>query len=185
MTNLTDLKMHKGVRLSAVTTAVLINASKEKAWDALSRFGDVSQFHAGVEQSTNHEGYNNKAAIGVERTCDILDGKRAIVLREKITEYEEGKFYRYEVFDWKNFPLKMMFFTFVLEQIDKNHSKLKNAYEEVPDQLKMYCGDMDTKDIPIRMVLYGKGEIENWSHYQIAKEEGVELQTINVPDAEE
>lgn len=77
------------------------------------------------------------------------------------------------------------FLSYTNDPTRENHSKLKSAYEKVPDHLKMYCGDMDTKDIPIRMVLYGKAEIENWSHYQIAKEEGVELPTINVPDAKE
>ena len=34
----------------------------------------------------------------------------------------------------------------------------------------MYCGDMDTKDIPIRMILCGMDEIKNWSHYQAAEQ---------------
>lgn len=31
------------------------------------------------------------------------------------------------------------------------------------------------------MILYGDEEIENWSHYQIAREEGYELPHIIVP----
>lgn len=57
----------------------------------------------------------------------------------------------------------------------ENRAKLKEAYEAVPDHLKIYCGDMDSKDIPIRMALYGNEQIENWSHYQVAKSEGMEL----------
>ncbi len=124
MDSLKELKEHKGVKLTAVTTSININASKDKTWDALSCFGDLSNFHAGVEKSINHKGYSNKAALGVERTCDVLDGKREVILREKITEYEGGDFYRYEVFDWENFPLKMMFFAFSVQQIDENNSKL-------------------------------------------------------------
>jgi len=124
MENLKELKTHRGVQLTAVTTSININASKEKTWETLSRYGDVSTFHAGVEKSINHEGYSNKAALGVERTCDVLDGKKEVILHEKITEYQEGNFYRYEVFDWKNFPLKMMFFAFRVQQIDENNSKL-------------------------------------------------------------
>ena len=32
--------------------------------------------------------------------------------------------------------------------------QLREAYESVPDHLKLYCGDMDTKDRPIRRILY-------------------------------
>jgi len=59
---------------------------------------------------------------------------------------------------------------------------LRQKYEAVPEHLRMYCGDMDTKDIPIRMILYGKGEIENWSHYQLAKQLGQELPSITIPE---
>ena len=36
----------------------------------------------------------------------------------------------------------------------ENKAALKKAYESVPDHLKMYCGDMDSKDWPIRHILY-------------------------------
>lgn len=45
----------------------------------------------------------------------------------------------------------------------------------------MYVGDMDTKDIEVRMIIYGDQEIENWSHYKLAKERGEALPTIIVP----
>lgn len=35
-----------------------------------------------------------------------------------------------------------------------NRNTLREAYEAVPDHLKMYCGDMDSKDWPIRRILY-------------------------------
>jgi hypothetical protein len=58
---------------------------------------------------------------------------------------------------------------------------LREKYEEVPKHLQRYCGDMDCKDIPIRMILFGESEIENWSHYQVAKELGHPLPSINLP----
>jgi len=124
MMKLKELKEHKGVKLTEITTSIKINASSEKVWETLSHYGDVSTFHAGVEKSVNNIGSPNKAALGVERTCDILDGKREVVLKEKITEYEEGSHYRYEVFEWKNFPLKVMFFGFKVTKISDNQSKL-------------------------------------------------------------
>lgn len=61
---------------------------------------------------------------------------------------------------------------------------LRVAYEAVPRHLRPYVGDQDTKDIPIRMILYGDQEIENWVHWIISKAEGWELPTIVVPRVE-
>jgi hypothetical protein len=33
--------------------------------------------------------------------------------------------------------------------------------------------DMDLKDIPIRMIIYGEQEIENWSHRIAARRHGI------------
>lgn len=38
----------------------------------------------------------------------------------------------------------------------ENKELLREAYERVPDHLRCYCGDMDTKDGNIRRVLYGE-----------------------------
>ena len=66
-----------------------------------------------------------------------------------------------------------------------SRQNLREKYEAVPEHLRMYCGDMDVKDIPIRMILYGKGEIEHWSHYQVAKGLGEKLPTIEIPEPPE
>jgi hypothetical protein len=68
------------------------------------------------------------------------------------------------------------------EPTAKTLKTLREKYEAVPEHLRMYCGDMDVKDIPIRMALYGKGEIENWSHYQAAKSSGEKLPSITIPE---
>ena len=62
----------------------------------------------------------------------------------------------------------------------ENRKKLKISYENVPDHQKMYVGDMDMKDIEVRMIIYGENEIENWSHYQVAKSLGKPLPTIEI-----
>jgi hypothetical protein len=46
---------------------------------------------------------------------------------------------------------------------------LREAYEAVPEHNRMYVGDMDTKDVAIRMILFGEQEIENWSHRAVAR----------------
>lgn len=62
-----------------------------------------------------------------------------------------------------------------------NKERLKICYENVPDHQKMYVGDMDTKDVEVRMIIYGEQEIERWSHYQLAKARGEKLPTITIP----
>jgi hypothetical protein len=62
--------------------------------------------------------------------------------------------------------------------------RLRLAYEAVPAHNRMYVGDMDTKDVPIRMVIYGDQEIERWSHRAVAASRGERLPTITVPKPE-
>jgi Polyketide cyclase / dehydrase and lipid transport len=124
MEKLRKLNEHQGVKLTAVTTRVKIDAGVEKIWEALSHFGNVASFHAGVENSVPKNGNPEKAALGVERVCDIKDGNRDVVLAERITEYVEGSHYRYEVFEAENFPLQMMFFGFAIENDQKGTNYL-------------------------------------------------------------
>ncbi|QDT96481.1 DUF7638 domain-containing protein [Gimesia aquarii] len=63
-----------------------------------------------------------------------------------------------------------------------NQKLLKEAYEAIPQHNRMYVGDMDTKDIPVRIAIYGENEIENWSHRIVARlESDSNLPTINIP----
>lgn len=59
--------------------------------------------------------------------------------------------------------------------------KLKEAYELIPEHLRSYVGDMDIKDTAVRMIIYGDNEIENWTHYKLAKMRGEPLPKITVP----
>ena len=48
---------------------------------------------------------------------------------------------------------------------EQTREALRLAYEAVPRHKRHYVlHDMDLKDIPIRMILDGEQEIENWSH---------------------
>ncbi|MBD2767526.1 hypothetical protein IC235_06435 [Hymenobacter sp. BT664] len=64
-----------------------------------------------------------------------------------------------------------------------NKEKLRISYEAVPSHHRRYVGDMDVKDTQVRMILYGKQEVEGWSHYQVAQAMGEQLPTINIPDS--
>lgn len=63
---------------------------------------------------------------------------------------------------------------------------LREAYEAIPEHNRMYVGDMDTKDIPVRMIIYGDEEIEGWSHRAVARAMGEgDLPEIKVPKPSE
>jgi hypothetical protein len=59
--------------------------------------------------------------------------------------------------------------------------QLRLSYEAIPVHQRRYVGDMDTKDIPVRMIIYGKQEQKRWSHYQMSKKMGLPLPSIQVP----
>lgn len=77
---------------------------------------------------------------------------------------------------------KTLYENYLLQPTLKLKKELKLAYEKVPDHLRSYVsGDMDLRDIPIRMIIYGKDEIKNWSHYILAEQNGIPLPQINIP----
>lgn len=76
---------------------------------------------------------------------------------------------------------RMAFERYSTDPTAENFKELGEKYNAVPVHLRRYCGDMDMKDIPIRMALYGEGEIENWSHYQASKALGEDLPVIHIP----
>lgn len=100
------------INLKNIHQEIKIDADSHHTWLALSKYGDVSKFHAGVEKSYPETGNHNTAALGCERICEIRDLGLQITLKERIIDYKEGCSYKYEVYEWKNFPLRQMFFTF-------------------------------------------------------------------------
>ena len=104
------------MKLKNIHKEIPVNVTPEKMWTVLSHYGDVSSFHAGVEESYRVEGSIDEAGVGCERVCNIVDMGLQIQLKERITEFEEGKGYRYEVYEWKNFPIQKMFFGFTIQQ---------------------------------------------------------------------
>lgn len=113
------------MKLKNVHQSISINVSPEKMWDVLSQYGDVSNFHAGVVESTSVEGNSNDASLGCERVCNIVDMGLKIVLKERIINYVEGEGYQYDVYEWKNFPLKKMLFGFKIIPDDSGKTILR------------------------------------------------------------
>ncbi len=95
-----------------IRQATQIKASPEKMWGILSQYGNVSLFHAGVVKSLKEHGSQDQASLGCERICNIVDMGMKITLKERIVDYVEGESYKYEVYEWKNFPIRQMSFGF-------------------------------------------------------------------------
>jgi hypothetical protein len=72
---------------------------------------------------------------------------------------------------------------FQAEPTKEARQRLRETYEAIPEHNRRFVlGDMDVKDIPIRMIICGEEEIENWSHRQVAKKMGIEpFPSIDVP----
>lgn len=113
------------MKLKNIHDETAINVTPEKMWEILSQYGEVSNFHAGVEKSYHAEGSDNAAALGCERVCNITDMGLKIVLKERIINLVEGKGYQYEVYEWKNFPLRKMLFGFTIKQGPLNSTILR------------------------------------------------------------
>ena len=101
-----------------------IRTSPERLWEILSRYGDVSRFHAGVVESHAEGNSQNTASLGCERVCNIVDMGLKIILKERIVDYVEGRSYTYEVYEWKNFPLRRMTFGFTISSHDPGTTTL-------------------------------------------------------------
>lgn len=111
------------MKLRNIHQEIPIQVTPDRLWQVLARYGDVSQFHAGVESSYGVTGSDNEAAPGGERVCNIVDMGLHIVLKERITDYREGVGYQYDVYEWKNFPLRKMRFGFSIRPAH-NHAVL-------------------------------------------------------------
>jgi hypothetical protein len=73
------------------------------------------------------------------------------------------------------------FDAYLAQPSEAGRQTLKQAYENIPEHNRQYVGDMDTKDVGVRMIIYGEHEIESWSHRLVARAEGLPLPTISVP----
>jgi hypothetical protein len=77
---------------------------------------------------------------------------------------------------------KAAYSAYVADPTHARRDALREAYEAVPEHNRRFVGDMDTKDVAVRMIVYGEQEVENWSHRLVARATGESvLPTIVVP----
>ena len=123
---------------------------------------------------------HSKVNIDGFGSFEILEKSYVVEVSEKLLEIKDS------LRVLKGEPSSVDICRNILEQYRQNPTeklkeKLRIAYENIPEHEQMFVGDMDTKDTEVRMIIYGKEEIENWSHYQVAKNLGEELPSIDIP----
>lgn len=160
------------MKLKTIQEEMRIEVGAKRMWEILSQYGDVSQFHAGVVESHKQLGSDNTASMGCERVCNIVDMGLHIELKERIVDYVEGESYKYEVYEWKNFPIQKMLFGFKILQAHAGHTVLgiKIEYKAKPAFLtRLMAGKMHKL---ARDVLLG------YKHYAETGEIRVPIKTL-------
>ncbi len=86
--------------MTTISREIEINASKEKVWSAIAKFGDICHASPGVLKS--HVTSEQQEGVGATRHCDFtMNGATA---EERITQWKEGESLTIEVYDLKKMP---------------------------------------------------------------------------------
>lgn len=113
------------MKLKSIKQKIKIQATPEQVWSIISQFGNVANFHAGVKDSYKQKGSDNKATLGCERVCKIVDMGLNITLKERVTNIVEGKSYQFEVYECSNFPISKMLFGFEILNNNADSTELE------------------------------------------------------------
>lgn len=101
-----------GMKLAATEAEVPVNATLDEAWKVLTqKYIDVDEVFLGIVESGGLDGLP-ETGNGAARYCDINFKKREIKVKEKIVNWQEAdqqKEYMYDVYEFKNFPMKKMY----------------------------------------------------------------------------
>ena len=126
-------KIEKEMKLNSIDYEMVVDVTPQQAWSVLASYGDVGDYHAILDSSKSLNGSPNQAEMDCERECIIPQGKRKIMVRERIIDIKEGEYYTYDVYDWDNFPLRKMHNTFGVKKNDKGQTVI---YQHTDFRLK-------------------------------------------------
>ncbi|MGI9530046.1 hypothetical protein [Lutimonas sp.] len=141
-----------GEKMKFFENKVIVNNSPEEVWRILTAFGNVSSFHATIDDSFAINGSAEEAAVGSEREIQIPDGVNNIINKERIIHLIDGVYYTYEVYESENFPIKKMQVTFGLRRnfkgqtilYSKTYYKFNNAIASRLLKKKLNRANMDS-----------------------------------------
>jgi hypothetical protein len=97
--------------MTTISREIEINASKEKVWNAIAKFGDICHASPGVLKS--HVTSEQQEGVGATRHCDFT--MMGATAEEKITAWKEGESLSIEIYELKKMPgIKNMVAHFVV-----------------------------------------------------------------------
>ena len=128
----------KGFELNATAYEVEVNGTIEEVWKALAdEYINVDQISIGIVESgpvDDHPTTGN----GAVRYCDINFKGKELNIKEKIVDWkvdETNKEFMYDVYEWKNYPLKKMYQVWGVREANgkvyvynKIYYKMKNGF---------------------------------------------------------
>ena len=100
------------MKLTEVYYEMPVDVSPQEAWAVINRYGDVGDINGVLKSSKAVNGSANEGSMGADRMCVIPNGKKDILVWEKIIDFKEGSHLTYDVYQWENFPLNKMHNTF-------------------------------------------------------------------------
>jgi carbon monoxide dehydrogenase subunit G len=111
--------------MTTFTREIEINASKEKVWQALAKFGDICHAHPGV--LTSNLTSRQETGLGATRHCNFT--MMGATSEERAVEWKEGEYMKIEAYELKNLPgIKTMTVDFAVRQ-KGNHSVLTSTMD--------------------------------------------------------
>lgn len=87
--------------MTTITRTVSIDAPRQKVWDVLADFGNVSLTSPSIEKS--YLTSEQKTGVGTTRHCDL--NMMGAQLEERIVGWEEGRSLKINIYQWKNMPM--------------------------------------------------------------------------------
>lgn len=106
--------------MSKVKMEQIVEAPLAQAWASWDKFGDIKDFHPGLQDSSLLEG-SAPTGVGAKRRCDFTGGKNYIL--EEITGYIPERELSLKIYDG-NIPVKAGFLTLRLEPITPTRTKI-------------------------------------------------------------
>lgn len=91
----------------------------DRTWEILDDFGAVHRYHPLVDRSPIQNGIDS--GLGAERVCHFDDGNS---IKERITDYEEGRAYTVKIVDTGRFPLRSAVARLSVEPLERDRSRV-------------------------------------------------------------
>jgi len=89
------------MKITTIARKVVINAPKQKVWEAIADFGNVSRLSPNIVES--HSTSEQKQGVGAERHCDFA--AMGAQVEERIVAWNEGESLKIDIYETKNMPM--------------------------------------------------------------------------------